>query len=110
MPTALSIDVRYPLPLTQLQGEARSRGPGCAAAVEQGRQPGTRTLLYVRMLTRFAPLALVMLAACDHGGDAASVPPAVTPQELLARPIHEQQSEALSHASESLHVGFERAA
>ena len=28
----------------------------------------------------------------------------------LTRPIHEQQSEALSHASESLHVGFERAA
>jgi hypothetical protein len=35
------------------------------------------------MLTRLAPLALLMLAACDHVGDAASVPPAVTPQELL---------------------------
>lgn len=43
----------------------------------------TSVLSSCGMLTRLAPLALVMLAACDQGGEAASLPPAVTPQELV---------------------------
>jgi hypothetical protein len=35
------------------------------------------------MPPRLAPIALVVLAACEPGGDDASVPSAVTPQELL---------------------------
>lgn len=37
----------------------------------------------IAVLSRLAALALVMLAACDHGGDAASLPPAVTPEALM---------------------------
>ena len=35
------------------------------------------------MPTRLAPLALVMLAACEPGGGAGHLPPAVAPHDLL---------------------------